>query len=117
MYFVMLQTDRHWHDFCEVLGIEHLEHEPRFATHNDRDENAQELVQIIEDIFATKTKEEWKKRLAGKNLIYSWVQSYSEVINDPRLQRIITLWKLTIQPQVGSRWQAFLFRSKGCRQG
>jgi len=84
IYFVMLQTDRHWHDFCEVLGIEHLEHDPHFATHNDRDENAQELMQIIEDIFATKTKEEWKNRLAGKNLIYSWVQTYGEVVNDPQ---------------------------------
>ena len=73
VYFVMLQTDRHWHDFCEALGIEYLEHDPRFATHKDRDDHCQELVRIIEDIFVTKTREEWESRFVGKNLIYSWV--------------------------------------------
>jgi CoA:oxalate CoA-transferase len=81
----MLWSDRFWPDFCKVMGLEHLEKDPRFETSEKRTKNSRELIIILDDAFARKPREEWKKQLDGRDLIWGPVNSYAEVAADPQI--------------------------------
>jgi crotonobetainyl-CoA:carnitine CoA-transferase CaiB-like acyl-CoA transferase len=79
-----LQPDRYWPNVCKAMGIEELEHDPRFNTIEARHDNGKELVSILDKKFATKTREEWFEIFKKENVIYTPVQSASEVFEDPQ---------------------------------
>lgn len=82
----MMQTDRYWHDFCAVLGIEELEDDPRFHNHQARTENRSELTAILDKVFSTKPRDEWIKLLEqGGDFIFSPIYEVSEAISDPQV--------------------------------
>jgi crotonobetainyl-CoA:carnitine CoA-transferase CaiB-like acyl-CoA transferase len=82
----MLQPDRQWPAVCKALGIERLEHDPRFEDQIKRAENSEEIIATMDDIFITKTASEWVKILkeAG-DVICTPVQRISDLINDPQV--------------------------------
>jgi crotonobetainyl-CoA:carnitine CoA-transferase CaiB-like acyl-CoA transferase len=79
-----LQPDRYWPIVCKALGIEELEHDPKFSTIEARHDNAKELVSILDKRFATKTRAQWMEIFKKENVIYTPVQSASEVFEDPQ---------------------------------
>jgi crotonobetainyl-CoA:carnitine CoA-transferase CaiB-like acyl-CoA transferase len=79
-----LQPDRYWPNVCKAMGIEELEHDPKFSTIEARHDNGKELVAILDKKFATKTRDEWMKIFKKENVIYTPVQSSSEVFKDPQ---------------------------------
>lgn len=80
----ILQTERHWPNFCHVMGIEDLEKDPRFATSNKRRKHTEILSSILDRVFATKDSDEWIKIL-GENVDFpfSRINDYSDVARDP----------------------------------
>jgi crotonobetainyl-CoA:carnitine CoA-transferase CaiB-like acyl-CoA transferase len=86
LQFVNLQSDRYWPTWCKLLNLEHLVEDPKFSTLKARAENARELIQICDKVFATKTADEWEKliRSAG-DLVYARVQRWSDLPNDPQV--------------------------------
>lgn len=76
------QPDRNWHDFCVATGLEHLEHDPKFNTTDSRAGHCQELIAILDGIFATRTLDEWEERLKGKNVHWSPSLTYGQVAKD-----------------------------------
>jgi len=81
----MLGADPYWPDFCEVMGIKHLEKDPKFENQLIRAENAAELITILDERFASKTRDEWVKRLNERELIWAPVNDYADVIADPQM--------------------------------
>ncbi|MDO8472405.1 MAG: CoA transferase [Dehalococcoidia bacterium] len=82
----LLQGDRYWHDFCEAVGITHLEKNPKFENQKKRDENRTELISILDKLFATKNREEWLSILRQyKDLVIGPVNSVTEAVNDPQV--------------------------------
>jgi len=80
------QSDRYWHDFCEVMGIQELENDPKFDNMVRRGENCEELVCILDKRFITKPRDEWLKLLKeGGDFIFTPVQSVSDLGNDPQI--------------------------------
>ncbi len=77
-----LDPNRYWPKICKALGIEELEHDPRFNSIEARAQNAKELVAILDQKFATKTRDEWFKILKEAGCIYTPIQTPSEVSND-----------------------------------
>ncbi|MFN3975354.1 MAG: CaiB/BaiF CoA transferase family protein, partial [Dehalococcoidia bacterium] len=82
---VMIESERFWPQFCRALGLEHLINDPRFDTHAHRRENCRALIRILDEHFATRTREEWGKRLDAEGCIWAVVQSLDEVIVDPQV--------------------------------
>jgi crotonobetainyl-CoA:carnitine CoA-transferase CaiB-like acyl-CoA transferase len=84
--FAMPQADRYWSDFCKVLGIAELEKDARFATMKVRGKNCEELIGILDTVFASKPREEWMKTLkAGGDFIYTIVNSMNDLPSDPQM--------------------------------
>lgn len=78
------QADRFWPNFCDALGITHLEKDERFATTPKRRENAREITTIVEDVFKTKTRQEWVTILdeKGGGIAYSPVLRPTDLADD-----------------------------------
>lgn len=84
--FGMLQGDRYWPAFCEALGREDLRDNPRFRDAKARAENAEEIVAILDKIFATKTCDEWLRLFAeAGDFICEPVNSISDICSDPQM--------------------------------
>ena len=86
IFVYMLQADRYWHDFCRVMGIEHLEKDQRFVDLESRSQNPEALIHILDEVFATKPLAEWLEILQkGGDFVYGPIQTVSEAIEDPQI--------------------------------
>jgi crotonobetainyl-CoA:carnitine CoA-transferase CaiB-like acyl-CoA transferase len=81
------QSDRFWHNFCDALGIQNLEKDERFITVVERKKNFKELTTIIENVFKTKTRDEWISILDAKGggLAYSPILKLTDLATDPQV--------------------------------
>lgn len=79
-----LQPDQYWPKLCKALGIDELKNDPKFTSVESRGKNAAELVSILDDRFATRTREEWMRILQAEGCIYTPIQTLTEVVNDPQ---------------------------------
>jgi crotonobetainyl-CoA:carnitine CoA-transferase CaiB-like acyl-CoA transferase len=87
-------SERFWRDFCEVMELEHLENDERFATDDDRNQNHKELIAILDEAMATQPRAEWERRFREKGFWCSIVNRYSDLPSDPQVEAneyIITL--------------------------
>ncbi|MDY6835472.1 MAG: CoA transferase [Chloroflexota bacterium] len=75
---------KYWEALCRATGLEHLLSDPRFDTDEDRWQNNSELVEIFDEVFATKTREEWLPILKECGMMFSPVQSCPELLDDPQ---------------------------------
>ena len=84
MMLVCLQSDRYWSDFCQVVGLDELEHDPRFENLIKRAENCQELISILDQTFLTRDRDELGKAFDEKEILWTPVQTFKEAVNDPQ---------------------------------
>jgi crotonobetainyl-CoA:carnitine CoA-transferase CaiB-like acyl-CoA transferase len=79
-----LQPDRYWPNVCRALGMPELEHDPRFNSIEARGRNAKELIAIMDKTFATRSRGEWFEIFKKEGLIFTPIQTPTEVVNDPQ---------------------------------
>lgn len=84
----MLQPDRYWKDFCEVIGKPELIEDPRFAEVKIRGKNSAAVVAIFDEVFATRPRAEWMRVLKGSrgDFIYTIVNSVTDLPDDPQVR-------------------------------
>lgn len=85
LMLIMLQSDRNWPDLCRHLDREDLTLDPRFATSELRAQNGAECVAVLDEIFRSRTLEEWKKALATTDGVWAPVQHPGELYEDPQV--------------------------------
>jgi crotonobetainyl-CoA:carnitine CoA-transferase CaiB-like acyl-CoA transferase len=79
-----LDPDRYWPKICKAVGIEQLQHDPKFNSIESRGQNAQELVAVLDQRFVIKTRDEWMKILTEEGCIFTPIQTPLEVSCDPQ---------------------------------
>lgn len=84
IYLIMMQGDRHWRDFCEVIGRNDWAAEASLQTMRGRFERRAEIIAELDSLFATKTFEEWSTLLEHNNIFWGRVQNDAEVLADPQ---------------------------------
>jgi crotonobetainyl-CoA:carnitine CoA-transferase CaiB-like acyl-CoA transferase len=83
----MLQPDRYWADFCRALGRPELAADARFTDLRSRALNAAAVIEILDDIFATKPRDEWVQMLRrGGDFIFTIVNSVDDLPSDPQVR-------------------------------
>ncbi|MDY7032953.1 MAG: CoA transferase [Thermodesulfobacteriota bacterium] len=70
-----IQSDRYWKDFCQAIEHPDLEKDERFNDVSKRRANYAELIRILDDVFVTKTRDEW----VTKFLKESWEFAFAPV--------------------------------------
>ncbi len=84
LMLVMLVSDMYWPQFCRATDRDDLEKDPRFATFQGRYLNREELIAILDDLFAQRTLDEWAQALDEQGCIWAPSQTVKEVISDPQ---------------------------------
>ena len=77
-----LQSDRMWPPFCEATGHPELKDDPRFSSHQKREENNRALISIINQIMAQKTQKEWEELFRKHRIIHETARSIMEITED-----------------------------------
>jgi crotonobetainyl-CoA:carnitine CoA-transferase CaiB-like acyl-CoA transferase len=88
IYFVMVQSDRFWSDFCRALDQPAWENDPRFKDSAARAENCAALTAEIDRVVATKISDEWAPIFDRHHLIWAPVRTDAEVLDDPQAHAI-----------------------------
>lgn len=77
-----LQAARYWPDACRVIGRPELAEDPRFADALSLMANAQEAADILTEVFAQHTVEQWRERMADFTGQWAVVQTSLEAAVD-----------------------------------
>lgn len=72
-----------WIALCETMGARHLLDDPRYRSNADRIAHKRELSEDLAPIFATRTRDEWAKRLISAGVICAPVLKHLEILDDP----------------------------------
>ncbi|MEO8694437.1 MAG: CoA transferase [Acidimicrobiales bacterium] len=83
--FVLLEPDRYWASFCEHIDRVDLTDDSRFREATVRSANADSLLEILHEVFASRTFAEWMLRLAGFDGPWEPFQRVSELYDDEQV--------------------------------
>ncbi len=88
-FIVAAANDRFWKKLCEAIGRPDLAEDPRFRTNPDRVKNRDELIPILEDIFVTKSRDEWLEIMEKHGIPAAPVYELDELFQDPYTNEIV----------------------------
>ncbi|MFE9320913.1 CaiB/BaiF CoA transferase family protein [Nocardia sp. NPDC052278] len=83
---VMLQPGKFWGDVCKHIDRPDLAEDPRFADAAAIATNTAVAVEILREVFATRTLAEWTERFATLSGPWAPVQDALQAIDDPQVQ-------------------------------
>ena len=82
-WIVGLEADRHWPPLARIVGHPEWVDDERFKEPMGRAANAEELIALLDEVFATRSLEEWKPIFeAEPDMFWAPVQTIAEVIQD-----------------------------------
>jgi crotonobetainyl-CoA:carnitine CoA-transferase CaiB-like acyl-CoA transferase len=76
--------ERYWSSFCEATGKTGLLTDPHFTDDVGRPINFVDLIEIFDEVFFTRTRDEWMEIFQERGLMFSSVQRIGEVTSDPQ---------------------------------
>jgi crotonobetainyl-CoA:carnitine CoA-transferase CaiB-like acyl-CoA transferase len=79
-------SEKLWKIFCPLIGKPDLATDPRFNSNRARDQNRAALVALLQDIFLTRTYEEWEALLVKSGVPVGTVNTLAEVVKHPQVQ-------------------------------
>ena len=88
VYFVMVQADRFWKQFCAALGKSEWTEDSRFASAGVRAKNCAAMTALIDEVVATRPRDEWAPVFDRHELIWAPVNTDAEVLDDPQAHAI-----------------------------
>ncbi len=77
-----LEGDRHWPAVLRAVGRPDLAEDPRFADLFSRAVNATALVELLDEIFAGQTRDEWAEVFDREGVWWSPVQATHDLVSD-----------------------------------
>ena len=84
---VMAQMDKFYFSLVREIGLPELAEDPRFLTMQDRYQNRDALLEILSQVFKTRTTDEWEKMLVGK-IPVAPVNSIPQALRDPQVDAL-----------------------------
>jgi len=85
LMMTLTPPEKYWGPLCRAIGRPDLEKDPRFDTDEKLFENARELVRILDEIFAARTRDEWLQIFAPHDFFCCAVNTTEELTHDPQV--------------------------------
>ncbi len=76
--------NKYWATLCKATGQEALLEDPHFTTESGAPANYAELNRIFDNVFATRTGDEWMEIFLPHGLMFCAVQNILDVVTDPQ---------------------------------
>jgi crotonobetainyl-CoA:carnitine CoA-transferase CaiB-like acyl-CoA transferase len=83
---VAVFVEKFWHALCCVLGIEELIDDPRFCDNDQRRDNRDELVPILEQVLRTRPGAEWLRLLSEAQVPCGPINTLDRLFADPQVE-------------------------------
>jgi len=100
-YFALLPyTDKHWAEFCRLIGRPELSADPRFTSLANRLKNVEHYYAALAEICATRTNAEWVALLKNSNVPHGPVNTLEDLFEDEQLAAT-GYWKEVEHPTEG----------------
>ncbi|MGD9647355.1 MAG: CaiB/BaiF CoA transferase family protein [Pirellulales bacterium] len=80
-----LAPARDWPALCRAIEMPDLEHDPRFATGEQRQANSRALIAVLDERFGAHDWEHWRSVFARHGIVWSRVPDAEEVIHDEQM--------------------------------
>ena len=84
VHLVMLQSARYWPELVTAIGRPELVTDPRFADAASIFANRVDAVAILDEVFATRTLDEWRAALADIEGVWAPAHRCIELYDDPQ---------------------------------
>jgi CoA:oxalate CoA-transferase len=75
-----------WGTFCRLIQRENLVADARFQTNSCRTNNQKQLKAILDEVFPTKSVDEWIEILDGAGIPCGPINTVDRAITDPQVQ-------------------------------
>ncbi len=83
---IAVGNNKLWHKFCDLLGLDETENDPKFSSNPKRVENRDELFTIIEKIISAKKSTEWLKLFDEEEIPAGPILTVDKTVNHPQVQ-------------------------------
>jgi formyl-CoA transferase/CoA:oxalate CoA-transferase len=84
-------SEKLWKIFCPAIGCPELTDDPRYRTNADRAKNRDTLIAKLQEVFLTRTYEEWEQVLLPGGIPMGAINSIAQVVEHPQVQARGTL--------------------------
>ena len=78
-------SEKLWKVFCPVIGCPELAEDPRYRTNADRARNRDSLIATLQDVFLTRTYEEWEPLLLASGIPVGAINDIAQVVAHPQV--------------------------------
>jgi crotonobetainyl-CoA:carnitine CoA-transferase CaiB-like acyl-CoA transferase len=85
LMLMLLQADRYWADFCACIGRPELATDERFVDATARAANAKDCIAILDEVFASKSLDQWRVALDDFDGVWMPFQTLDELYQDPQV--------------------------------
>ena len=79
-------SEKLWKVFCPAIGCPELADDPRYRTNADRARNRDGLIAKLQEVFLTKSYEEWEPILLASGIPMGAINSISQVVQHPQVE-------------------------------
>lgn len=79
-------SEKLWKTFCPLIGCPELADDPRYRTNQDRVKNRDSLIPRLEQVFLTRSYEEWEKLLVEAGVPVGAVNDFAQVVDHPQVK-------------------------------
>ncbi len=92
--------DQRWPRFCKVMGLEEVLEDPECSDNVTRNFHGEKIERILDEVFPTKTTQQWMELLSKADILATPVQEYREILeNEQALENGYITWM--DHPQIG----------------
>jgi formyl-CoA transferase/CoA:oxalate CoA-transferase len=78
-------SEKLWKIFCPTIGRPDLADDPRYRTNADRARNRDTLIPTLQEVFLTRTYEEWEPRLLAQGIPMGAINTIPQVVEHPQV--------------------------------
>lgn len=79
-------SDKLWREFCPAIGCPEMTDDPRFKTNGLRNQNREALIERLQQVFLTKSFEEWEHILVDAGIPVGAINNIAQVVEHPQVK-------------------------------
>jgi crotonobetainyl-CoA:carnitine CoA-transferase CaiB-like acyl-CoA transferase len=83
---VAVRDEKFWRNLCDAVGRPDLKNDPRTIDNSARVANRQFLVELLDEVFITRTKDEWMGILDEFDIPAAPVNDFAGIFSDPQVE-------------------------------